>query len=168
MKVLVAYYSQTGNTEKLAQAIFDAVEEPEKTLSKANEVKNIEEYDLIFFGFPVQAGSVPAKFEPFLRQIPQGKKLAVFATHGSLRGGPLAVTAFDYAMSLAPKSKVIGTFGCRGKVRDELIEALMKKPEHKAWAEEATSAIGHPDEADIADSKEFARMMVTKACPSRT
>lgn len=168
MKVLVAYYSETGNTEKLARAIYDAIEEPEKYISKAHEVKNIEDYDLIFCGFPVQTSSVPVKFELFLRKIPKGKKLAVFATHGSLRGGPLAVTAFDYAMGLASKSKVIGTFGCRGKVRADLIEALMKKSEHKAWAEEATSAIRHPDEADIEDSKEFARMMVTKASPSRT
>jgi flavodoxin len=164
MKVLVTYYSQTGNTEKLAKAIYEAIENVDKKILPVDEVGNVDTYDLIFCGFPVIASTVPDKVEGFLKNIPAGKKLAIFSTHGSLRGGQLAVTAFDYAMSLASKTKVIGTFGCRGKVKSSVIEALLKKPEHKAWAEEAqSSAAGHPDAADLADGKDFAQKMVTKA-----
>ncbi|MBN2123128.1 MAG: flavodoxin domain-containing protein [Deltaproteobacteria bacterium] len=163
MKVLVMYYSETGNTEKLARAVYEGVGREEKDLLPIMEVKNIEDYDIVFCGFPVHASTVPAKVEPVLKSIPEGKSVAIFATHGSLRGGQLAVTAFDYAMTLAKKAKVIGTFGCRGKVKQGLIDALMKKPEHKAWAEEAQSAATNPDDADLEDARAFARKMVSKA-----
>jgi flavodoxin len=163
MKVLVTYYSETGNTEKVAQAIYKRIQAAEKAIAPIQETINVEEYDLIFCGFPVHASSVPLKAELFLKSIPQGKKVAIFATHGSLRMGPLATTAFDYAVSLLSKEKVIGTFGCRGKVKRDLLEALAKKPEHRAWAEEARSAAAHPDDADLEDAKDFAKNMEKKA-----
>ena len=163
MKVLVAYHSESGNTKKLAQAIYEGVTQAEKEILPMEETENLETYDLIFCGFPVQSHSVPAPAEKFLKGIPEGNKIALFATHGSLRGGQLAVTAFYHALSLAPKGRVLGTFGCRGKVKSSLIDALMKRPEDRAWAMEAQSAVGHPDEADLEDGREFARLMVGKA-----
>lgn len=163
MKVLVTYYSETGNTEKVARAIYDGIEKAEKEILPIQETENVADYDLIFCGFPVHASSVPLKVETFLRSVPEGKKMAVFATHGSLPRGQLAVAAFDYAASLLSNAKVMGTFGCRGKVRSSLLEQLMKKPEHKGWVEEAQSASRHPDEADLEDAKGFAKQMVKKA-----
>ena len=78
-------------------------------------------------------------------------------------GGQLAITALHHALSLAVKLTVLGTFGCRGQVRPELIEALLQKPEHRGWAMEAQSAAGHPDNADFEDGKEFADLMIGKA-----
>ena len=101
--------------------------------------------------------------EQAIKRIPEGKKLALFATHGSLRGGPLAISAFHYAITLAPQVTIIGTFGCRGEVKASLLEALMNKAEYKFWALEAQSAEGHPDDADLEDGQEFAKLMVLKA-----
>ena len=162
MKVLVTYFSETGNTKKLAQAIYEGIEHSEKEIRSVQEADDFGQYDLIFVGFPVQASSVPHKAADLLKKIPSDCKTAIFATHGSLRGGKLAVTAFHYATSLV-KGKVIGMFGCRGKVDDALLEALSHKPEHKAWVEEAQSADGHPDTADLEDGKDFARRMVGKS-----
>jgi hypothetical protein len=64
---------------------------------------------------------------------------------------------------LAPKARVIGTFGCRGEVKASLIESLLENPEYKFWAREAQSAAGHPDDADLADGKQFASLMLLKA-----
>jgi hypothetical protein len=44
-----------------------------------------------------------------------------------------------------------------------LIEALLKNPEHKAWAMEAQSAAGRTDDPDIQDAKEFTGLMIAKA-----
>ena len=162
MKALVAFYSESGNTEKLAKAIYDGINVPGKEIMPISEA-NAKDHDVIFIGFPVQASSVPAKVEKFIKNIPEGKKLAYFVTHGSLRGGQLAISALYYAFSLALKATVLGTFGCRGQVKLSLIDALLNNPEHKAWAVEAQSAIGHPDEADLADGKEFAEWMISKA-----
>ncbi len=92
-----------------------------------------------------------------------GQKVAFFATHGSLRGGQLPRQAFESAAGLAVSLKVLGQFGCRGKVDPKVIDALMKKPEHKAWAEEALGASGNPDAADLKEAAEFAQAMVGKA-----
>ncbi|MBM4272129.1 MAG: hypothetical protein FJ139_08255 [Deltaproteobacteria bacterium] len=161
MKALVAYYSETGNTEKLARAIYDAVN-VEKELIPVQDVKNMAGYDIIFCGFPVHAHSVPGKALNFIKKLPAGQKVAFFSTHGSLRGGQLPKQAFEHAIGLAAKAKVLGHFGCRGKVNQTLIDALMKKPEHAAWAEEAMTAHVHPDQHDLEDSKKFAQEMIAK------
>jgi flavodoxin len=162
MKALVAYYSESGNTEKLAKAIFDGINISEKEMAPIGEA-SVKDHDVIFVGFPVQASSVPSKAETFIKRVPEGKMLAFFVTHGSLRGGQLAISALYHAFSLALKVTVLGTFGCRGQVKPSLIDALLNNPEHKAWAVEAQSAIGHPDESDLADGKEFAAWMIAKA-----
>jgi flavodoxin len=163
MKALVTYYSETGNTEKLAKAIFEGIEKAEKEIKPIGEVSDVDNYDVIFCGFPVQSHSVPGKPANFIKSIPGGKKVAFFSTHGSYRGGELAVQAFYYVLTLASKLKVLGTFGCRGKVNPKLIEELMKQLEHKSWAEEAHSAFDHPNAADLEDGKNWVRKMMKKA-----
>jgi hypothetical protein len=48
-------------------------------------------------------------------------------------------------------------------VKQKLIDALMPKAEHRAWALEAQGSAGHPDEADLEDGREWAKRMVVKA-----
>jgi flavodoxin len=161
MKALVTYYSETGNTEKLARAIYEAIH-IEKELLPVQDVKVAEGYDIIFVGFPVHAHSVPAKLTPFFQILPDGQSIALFCTHGSLRGGHLPNQALEHAIGLATRAKIIGTFGIRGKADAKIIEALMKQVEHRAWAEEAQGAHEHPSETDLADGKEFARGIIAR------
>ena len=159
-KILITYLSRTGNTKKVAEAIFDAFEE-EKTIKSFDKVQALDEYDLIFIGFPVHSHSVPYKAEELIRRIPSGKKIALFSTHGSLTGSRLSREALEHASVIASGSKVMGTFSCRGKVSLEAMEVLGKSPEHKAWVEMAASARTHPDESDLEDAKSFAKWILT-------
>jgi flavodoxin I len=161
MKALVIYYSETGNTEKLARAIHEAIH-IDKELLPIRDVKNTQGYDIIFVGFPVQAHSVPAKLNAFFKGLPDGQNIALFCTHGSLRGGHLPKQALEHAVGLATRAKILGTFGVRGRVDAKIIEALMKRVEHRAWAEEAQGADEHPSEMDLTDGKEFARSILAK------
>ena len=161
MKALVTYYSQTGNTEKLARAIYGAIH-IEKEILPIRDIKSVKDYDIIFIGFPVHAHSVPAKLLPFFKSLPDGQNIALFCTHGSLRGGHLPKQALEHAVGLATRARILGTFGVRGKVDARIIEALMKQLEHQAWAEEAQGANDHPDHADLADGKEFALGVLAK------
>jgi flavodoxin len=164
MKVLVTYFTKSGNTERLARAIYEGVIEKKASsdMLPLKEVQGLDEYDLIFCGFPVHSSSIPVPVENFIKNVPEDKKIAFFATHGSLRGGPLAITAFHYAISIARKLKVAGTFGCRGAVDPKIIDSLIQNPEHRWWAIEAQSAGGHPDAAELDDAKEFAASMLAK------
>jgi len=163
MKVLVAYLSEGGNTEKLAKGIFEGIESSEKEILSIKEVEGVEGYDVIFIGFPVQSHSVPVSVEAFAKTLPDGQKIAYFATHGSMKGGELAVTAFYHALTISKNVVILGTFGCRGQVKQSIIDALLQKAEHRGWAMEAQGAAGHPDAADLEDGKNWAQKMIAKA-----
>jgi len=159
-KILVTYFSRTGNTKKVAEAIFDAIR-GDKVLKPMNEVEDSSLYQLIFAGFPVQTHTVPYQAELFLKKIPPGKKVALFSTHGSVTGTDLSRQALEYAAVLVSKAKLIGTFTCRGKVSMKALEALAQFYEHEAWAEMAASAATHPDDHDLSEARAFAERVLT-------
>jgi len=157
-KTLVTYYSQTGNTKKVAEAIFETLD-GDKTLLPIREVPSLNPYALVFVGFPVQSHSVPYPVEVFLKAIPPEKKIALFSTHGSLPGHRLSREAIEHAVILASKAKVLGTFAVRGKLSLQALEVLSKSPEHQEWVEMAASANGHPNAIDLEAARIFARSM---------
>jgi len=163
-KILITYFSKTGNTKIIAETIFKTVD-GEKVIKPVKELLDdeLEGYSLVFIGFPVHSHSVPFPLELVLNNIPPYKKTAFFSTHGSLTGSRLAREALEYATVITSKTKLLGTFTCRGKVSPEALEVLEKSPEHKAWAEMAASADTHPDENDLEDAASFARWIMTLA-----
>lgn len=164
-KILVTYISWTGNTKKIAEAIFEALE-GDKSIKTIDEVQTLDGYDLIFIGFPVHSHSVPFKTEELIKRIPKGKKIALFSTHGSLTGSRLSREALEHASILVSGSKLMGTFTCRGKVSIQAMEVLRKSPEHKAWVDMAASAQTHPDESDLEDARSFAKWILTLSLQS--
>jgi len=159
-KILVTYFSQTGNTKRIAETIFETLE-GEKVIQPINEIQQMDEYNLIFIGFPVHSHSVPFRIQDFIKKIPENKKIAFFSTHGSLTGSQLSKEALEHAVILASKAKVLGTFSCRGKVSLEALDIFKKSPEHEAWADMAVSAATHPDKGDLEEAKTFAKRIIT-------
>jgi flavodoxin len=114
MKSLVVYYSFSGNTKLVAEAIAregnaDILELKVAKAPPTNKVGKIlwagktvfttkfpklekfdisfDEYDLIFFGTPVWAFTYAPPFNSFFRDIRiKDKQIAVFCTHGGLKG----------------------------------------------------------------------------------
>lgn len=159
-KILVTYFSLTGNTKQVAEAIHESLE-GDRTIKPVDEVQELEDYTLIFIGFPVHSHSVPFKIERLLKRIPERKKIALFSTHGAITGSHLSQEALEHAVVTASQTKVLGTFSCRGKVSSQALEILSKSPEHMTWAEMAPSAQTHPDEGDLEDARSFAKRMMT-------
>jgi flavodoxin len=159
-KTLVTYFSRTGNTKKVAEAIFAALD-GDKALKPMEEAHPLDGYSLVFIGFPVQSHSVPYKVEEFLKTIPAGKKIALFCTHGALPGHRLSREAIEYAVVLAAKAKVLGTFAGRGRLSMHVLDTLGRSPEHQEWTDMAASANTHPNETDLAEAKVFARQIRT-------
>ena len=159
-KTLVTYFSRTGNTKKVAEAIFVGLD-GDKDLEPMEEAHLLDGYSLVFIGFPVHSHSVPYKVEEFLKTIPAGKKIALFCTHGALPGHRLSREAIEYAVVLAAKAKVLGTFAVRGRLSMQALDALGRSPEHQEWTDMAASANTHPNETDLAEAKAFARRIRT-------
>jgi flavodoxin len=157
-KTLVAYFTRTGNTRALAEAIFNALD-GEKDIQPIDQVASFDAYDFVFIGFPVQMHSVPYPVEQFIKTIPPRKKIAFFCTHGSLPGHRLSREAIEYAVVLAPQAKVLGTFCTRGRLSIQALDTLGKSPEHQEWTEMGASAGTHPDAGDLEEARIFARQM---------
>ena len=117
-KVLIVYFSQTGNTETVANFIHEAVGgeivrlETEQTYPSdydelvdfaqqeqrenarpalTTRIENIDEYDTIFLGYPNWWGDMPMPIYTFLDEYDlSGKTIAPFITHGGsgLSGTP--------------------------------------------------------------------------------
>jgi flavodoxin len=158
-RILVSYFSLTGNTKKIGHEIFQSLPEP-KTLLPIHEVSGLGGFDLIFVGFPVHSHGVPIQVEKFLKTIPRGKKVALFSTHGSLTGSRLSREAIEHAAVIASQAKIVATFSCRGKVSPQALETLRRSPEHEAWVDMAASAGTHPNEHDFADARSFAKWVL--------
>jgi flavodoxin len=82
MEPVVVYFSRTGNTQRLAQAIADAVKAPLMNLA-GTLPSTIEGFDPLILGTPVE-GSNPAKetkaFIESMNRV-EGKKAILFCTY---------------------------------------------------------------------------------------
>lgn len=162
LKALITYYSESGNTKKVAEGIYDGLTLKNKTISDISNVQNLDDYDIIFCGFPVYDHSVPPKMQAFLKAIPSGSNIAFFSTHGVHTNTVKSKTAFEVAGTLVGSSRILGTFGTRGKVEESVREAYGDKLVNKSWTDESITAVGHPNESDIEDAKQFAAKMLEK------
>ncbi len=155
---LVTYLSRSGNTKAVAQAMFEALSGA-KAIRPLDEAGSLEGCGLLLVGFPVHQHSVPYPVESFLKTIPAGTPLALFSTHGSLQGHRLSREAIEYAVVLAARAKLLGTFTCRGRLSVQALEVLSRSPEHQEWVDMAASAATHPDAVDLEEARAFARRM---------
>jgi flavodoxin len=148
MKSIVVYSSQTGNTKKLAEAVYSALG-PEKMICKIEEAPDPSEFDLICIGFWLMAGKPDPKSQEYLRKVIKNQKLFLFATHGASATSRQAQNAMEEAIRLAPESDMIGSFTCSGEVNPKVLERAGSKPEPPAWLDDAPKAVGHPDQTDL-------------------
>lgn len=130
-KILIAYFSWSGNTQGIAEEIrkqtgADIFEiEPEKPYSEnyntvlreaqkdqrkqarpklKNHVKNFDEYDIIMLGYPNWWASIPMLIASFLEEYDfSSKKIMPFCSHG---GGRFGQTLTAIA-KLAPNASIM-------------------------------------------------------------
>lgn len=81
MRALVLYYSETGNTEKVAKAIAKGLGSELKKIEDV-KIEDVKDYDLLCIGTPVHGFGPAKKVEKFLDELPvmSGKKGAAFCT----------------------------------------------------------------------------------------
>ena len=87
MKTCILYFSRTGNTKRLAEAIAESTKAPIFAIT-STEPSAIENFDLLILGTPVE-GFRPAKETvAFIESMPkkEGKKTILFCTHAIAKG----------------------------------------------------------------------------------
>ena len=90
-KVAVVYWSGTGNTEVMANAVVEGIQtagaEAELFTASAFDVSKMDEYDAVAFGCPSMGAEQleDTEFEPMFRDCGSklsGKKIALFGSYG--------------------------------------------------------------------------------------
>lgn len=142
-KILITYYSYTGNTKYLAEKIqketggdiaeiipvtpypnnYDEVVEMVKTEKVQNFMpelkpmeKDLSQYDIIFIGTPVWWYTISSPVRTFVAKNDfSGKIIVPFCTHGG--GG--ASSTFTDIKTFAPKADIKAGFATYGRTVDE-------------------------------------------------
>lgn len=170
MKVLVAYQSQTGNTRKVAEAIFGEIPH-QKEIKRVQDVRTLDGYDLAFLGFPIHGEGPDKKTTRYLEQLcTPGKNIALFITHAAPEGEATELEQWlDKFRQAAGAANVIATFDCQGELARaiKLFMSIYPNAKYRMWARMDNSH-GQPDETRLTRAREFAREVtaqLTRAAP---
>jgi len=117
VKVLVLYYSRTGNTERMAKAVAEGaseVENVEVTLKRVERasVDELKEYDAIIIGSPTYYGQMAAEVKKFIDESVkihgelEGKVGGAFSSCGA-RGGGVETTVLSILKALLIHGMII-------------------------------------------------------------
>jgi flavodoxin len=179
MKVLVAYYSETGNTEKIAKAICEeASKEHEAHLKKVEDInpETLNDYDLVFLGSACHSADLAVPAKKLLQNLQKSPKfkLAGFFTHSvwtpEQNGHAQAVfdewasKCIDSFESISKEKQIDfkGYYHCQGspnlRIRMFRHSTIIKpNKEWKAYIQEARK---HPNQEDLEKASNFARKII--------
>ena len=170
VKILIAYHSDTGNTEKVGNAMKEALDEEgqDVTAIHAKEVdpSSLKSYDLVVIGTPILGASIGKYAKALLTKVELPPKIAFFYTHQQDKLYPKAFGIKAKKLEKEGTTKVMGEFECIGDalgMSDALKEKLLgaMTPEQRKDAEKHFEAIkGRPNAEDLEKAKEFAKSLI--------
>lgn len=182
MRVLVTYFSVSGNTELIAKGMFDALKGlvsevklyPIKTLNPGD----VADYSLVFIGSACHGADLAKPVKEFLNGIPPSTpiKIAGFATHATnlSQGGKRNEELYErwagrcegsFIQACQEKGiEFLGYYHCQGKPSPEIAEFIHQEivTEEEEWQEYIAEVNKHPDERDIQNAKVFAKGVLGK------
>ncbi len=169
LKILVTYFSQTGNTEKVAKSIYEGCQGEDVDLKPIKEVdpSELKNYELIFLGSGIYASRVNqalANLVSAATELPP--KFIFFYTHASKE--PYQDGFKVVKRKIGDSSSIIAEFDCCGDnigvpeaMRNTMLERL--PPEKRKEAEEHQNWLkGRPNEEDLLNAKKFAQSLINK------
>ena len=113
MKPCILYFSRTGNTKGMAEAIAEALNAPIFAIT-SSEPSVVEDFDLLIVGTPVEGFNPAKETTAFLDRLAQteGKKAIVFCTYALWKGRTfgslkkkLSNKGYDTILSTSKKMK---------------------------------------------------------------
>ncbi|RLI03700.1 flavodoxin [Candidatus Bathyarchaeota archaeon] len=161
-RILVTYQSQSGNTKKVAKAIYEAISEP-KEIKPIQEAPSLKEYDLIFMGFPVHGSGPNPKARTYLENNTKGKQIALFITHAAPEDAPEMPESIQKFCDAANEANIIDVFHCQGQL-SSIVKTVIRfapDPQIREWAKKDNSK-GQPDASRLEKAAFFAKRVLEK------
>ena len=163
MKVLIAYMSKTGNTRKVAEAIYEEIND-EKEITPIDEIDSIEDYDVAFLGFPIHKMGPDKKEAKLLEKLcSNGRNVALFITHAAPEDSPDLPPMLDKFRQAARGANVMDMFDCQGELdrTTKLIMSILPDAKLRMWAKQDNSK-GQPDDVRLDRARAFSRSVMQK------
>ena len=181
MKILVGYFSETGNTKRVAEAIGEEAKAAghDVHIKAAGEItaSQLDEYAVVFLGSTCHSADVAAPLKSILDGIPEGSKLklAGFVTHSTTmpEDGEMQKDMYERWAGRCPvtfetvsKEKgidFIGFFHCQGAPSPQIEDFIRNNvPDVAQWDGYFEDVRKHPTLQDIEAAKKFAKDTLTK------
>jgi flavodoxin len=169
LTILVTYMTLTGNTKKVAEAIYGEIE-GEKEIKPMEQVDSLDGYEMAFIGFPTHQFSVPAKAREFIANKAAGKKVALFATHASWVD-PSVPPSADMVKGIQARGReaaagatLLGYADFRGELAEDIATKCLSAPDPtvQMFGKLRPLTVGQPDDNELARARAFARAMMEK------
>ena len=167
MEVLVAYMSKTGNTKKVADAIYDEIK-AKKTIKPIDEVDSLDGYDLAFLGFPVNRYGPSKQASRFLETRTHGKNIALFMTHAAPEDLSELPTWLDKFNTAAAGAIIVGRFSCQGELAKGVKFIMSMIPGKLRAQAKMDNSKGQPNAARIQKARAFAKEIMRDLLERRT
>jgi len=92
MKSCVLYFSRTGNTKHMAEAISEEIKAPVFDMT-SSDPSIAKDFDLLIIGTPVEGFNPAKEVKAFVEQLPktEGKKAILFCTYALWKGRTIGV-----------------------------------------------------------------------------
>ncbi len=168
LKILITYYSNTGNTEKVANSLKSGLEGEDVDLTPIKDVDptSLKNYDLVFLGSGIYASRVNKSLSELIsatEELPSN--FVFFCTHASLESYQDGFKVVKRKLGKT-NSRIIDTFDCMGEntgipeaTRKAMIESLPPEKQ-KSAREHQERLIGRPNAEDLKKTKEFAQRLI--------
>jgi len=168
-KTLIAYCSQTGNTRKIAESIFHVIPD-NKELKNLSDVDSLDDYDLIFIGFPIYNFEPVRQAKDFMQKRLYGKKIAIFMTMALTSAPSNEQTAGLYNLTIsnckmcADEDSILGVFDCPGELSEIAATALINSNDAQLrdFGMVRGYTIGFPNEKNFKDAESFAKEIYSR------
>ncbi|MEF2877687.1 MAG: flavodoxin family protein [Blautia sp.] len=168
MKTQVLYKSRTGNTEKLAKAVFGAIPGKNKDIAPLEGQTDYDMGDVYFIGFWTDRGSASVDVLDYLGSL-QGKRIALFGTCG-MGGSPEYYKKIEenIRVFIEDDNEYLGAFICQGKMPMAVREKYMNMKNSKnqkqveAMIRNFDMAMLHPNEQDLEHVRNFVKHIYEK------
>lgn len=171
MKILITYFSHTGNTEKVANSIKEGLNENDVDLIPVKDVdpSKLNYYDLVLLGSGIYASRIDKSLVNLVKKAAPNlpSKFAYFCTHASLEF--YQKPFYNITKILAGHGcKVIDEFDCVGdnigiplKTRMTMLDNLPDDKKKKAQ-EDMEKIKGRPNQEDLENAKRFGQSLTGK------
>ena len=182
LKILIGYFSETGNTQRIADAMGAeaATTGHDVEIASVSDIHGdqLSRYDAVFLGSTCHSADIALPVRNLLDSIPEGSsiRLAGFATHATFmpedgawqkalyeRWGSKCPITFQ-SLCEAKGVDFLGYFHCQGAPNPQ-IELFIQNtviPDEKQWEEYIREARSHPIAEDIASARAFTRGVLAK------